>query len=583
MKSGFYNIVRYAIIAVMSLSIAYLLYRGVGFYYLVNDDMVMQQLTSGYYTGTSDGHLARFIYYVYGNTIATFFKIAPEIDWYGGGLIGLNFFCYSLIVCRTFKMTQTISHKIATRLSGITAMVALFLEVTIMFQFTVVSGTLAATALFLFITARKDDSPFLYILIWILYLISTMLRVKMFFMVAPLFLIIAAYKMYEWWGEKLVLKETIKHRIISENDKRKIFTYVLITVAGITLYLACNIIEETAYKAGTWAEYTEYNHYRSLIMDYYGWPPYEGNEDFYTSIDVSKEEQGCLKMFGVLPDIDANKIKKIAEYSQSKYVDKTLIQKIFNMMELLRSTLKYSTCRIMYAFFAGLVIWLCCTMIKRKKVTRLFILAGIAVQTIVLLYMLYKGRLPDRIVIDYGFQCIFVMYGILLNDIYLRNHICLQKCKNGCYLVSFFIIILAGCEIASTIKSVDVYKEKMSIYKEITDYMTEHPNVVYISSAGSITAVKQFSIRDVKEHVNWFGSSGWSSKSPWYIVRYKDLGIDPYSNILLNEKVCFITDDLTHADSMNTYYLDKKLIDNNYTVTDKLKLTNGEKLYVVSW
>lgn len=95
--------------------------------------------------------------------------------------------------------------------------------------------------------------------------------------------------------------------------------------------------------------------------------------------------------------------------------------------------------------------------------------------------------------------------------------------------------------------------------------------------------MKQFSIRDVKEHVNWFGSSGWSSKSPRYIVRYKDLGIDPYSNILLNEKVCFITDDLTHADSMNTYYLDKKLIDNNYTVTDKLKLTNGEKIYVVSW
>lgn len=584
MREKLFYIGRFSIIMTMSVFIAYLLYRSIGFYYSINDDITMQQLTSGYYTGMPDGHLAKFVYYVYGAVIARLFNVVPEIDWYGGILIGLSFLCYSLIICRTFRLTETSTHKIIIRTSCVIGIVALFLESTVLFQFTVVSGTLAATALFLLVTVRKEDSIFLYILIWGLYLVSTMLRVKMIFMAAPLFATIAVYKMYEWHGEGVSLKELFRHRVLNERDKKRIFSCVLITIAGIVLYLSCKVVEETAYKTDIWEEYVEYNHYRSLIMDYYGWPSYEENEEFYLSIDISREEQDCLKMFGILPDIDANKIKQIAEYSQSIYIEKTFKQKINDMKTLFNKILRYATCHVMYVFLIGLTICLILIIPKIGKATRSFIVTGIIVQLLLLMYLLYKGRLPDRIVLDFGFQCILVIYGVLLNHI-CNNDIPLRakyRKIGGCAVVAF-LMLLAIFEINGTFNSVCTYQNRMIAYKEITDYIKDHSEFVYVSSIGSIDTVKQYSIRDVKDHVNWFGSYGWSSKSPWYASRYTDLGIDPDSDILLDEKVRFITVDLARADSMNTYYVSENLIDHDYSVIDTLTLSNGTILYVVNW
>lgn len=571
----------YIVIAVIMFGVFVILYQTIGFYYAMNDDMTLQQITSGYYDGVPNGHLAGFSRFFYGSIIAVLFRVMPMFDWYGLAFLGLVFLCYVILMCRIFRMTEALYNKRIVRVSCAMLLIILFFESTVLFQFTVVAGTLAATALFILISVKTSEDKGILILAWMLLLAAGMIRIMIFFMILPLF---GGVFLIKAWG--LNCRSRQDHMEHKGRCLPKInITYVVIGCVAIVVYLGISLLEKYAYSDATWRSYAQYNHARSLIMDYYGWPAYEGNEGFWEEIEVSPEEHACLGMFGILPDIDADKIEKIAAYSKKIQQEKMPIQQLAgNMAELFLKAVKSEKSRTQnISMLIMLFLLVLCTH-KTERRQKLLICAGVMIQMSILAYLLYRGRLPDRIIIPYDCQCALGILAVLLNQMNERQDLH-EKAgwPIGHMLLGMIGLILSIVAIGNAVDAVNQYKVQLAVYGEFKEYMLENPQKIYITSSGTINTKKEFSVLDDKEHVNWFGSYGWSSKSPWYEARMFDLGLDTTGDILLTGNVYFLTADLARADALNTYYKSEGKIQEDYMVAGFLVLSNGICVYVVHW
>ena len=176
-----------------------LLYKSIGFYYRINDDTAMRRIAVGTYNGVPDGHLI-FIRYLYGIF-----------------LLGLSFLCYGLLICRIFDMTEACLNKLQIRIVCLLILFITFFDSIILFQFTVVAGTVAVTALFLLITYDNKQGLGEYILIWLLYLIAALIRARVFLMTLPIFGLIVLNQ----------LLKQFKRNMPDQKDKIKAFKAAL--------------------------------------------------------------------------------------------------------------------------------------------------------------------------------------------------------------------------------------------------------------------------------------------------------------------------------------------------------------------
>lgn len=313
------KIISYFLILGLFFSLFIVIYKKYGFYYAINDDSTMQALASGSITGVPDGHLV-FIMYPLGVMIATLFVLFPQYDWYGIVLIGFLFLSYSIIAYRLLfykKIRSKITGFLITA-TGFVMLIALIIDSAVMFQFTVVAGVLATTAVFL-IASSSDVTLKDMCFSWVLIILAAMVRMDVFYMILPVFLIICTSR---------IISKALQSNMYS-NNRSKIYllkTYRvelmrggLVLISGLLLIGLLKTINDLSYSYEPWKSYIDYTHYRSIVMDYYSWPSYEENKNFWNSLNISEDEYNCLPMYGILPDFNENVIGQIAELSESTY------------------------------------------------------------------------------------------------------------------------------------------------------------------------------------------------------------------------------------------------------------------------
>lgn len=568
----------YAFVSFCMLLLFCILYKTVGFYYGINDDTTMQKIASGYY-GSPDGHLV-FIKYLLGSAIAALFRAKQGIDWYGLLMISLSFICYVLIISRMFAITANKQHNYWIRIICVLSVAILFFDTIIFFQFTVVAATLAATALFLTILFDSNQSKFSYVVIWVLYLLAALIRRKIFFMFFPLILLANVYVLFKCLAEQKIKlnKDNLKTII------KKTWFYAFVFVLGIVLFFSFDIIESRAYSSDPWSSYADYKHARSIICDYYNWPSYEGNEEFWDSIDVSYDEYKCINMFGILPDITKDKIVKIAELSKKQNAESDINKQISNMGTVMVSVIKSATCREQNLLLLVSLFPLLFCLFKVRKKDKFFILLGIAIQIVVLLYLLYSGRFPARVLLAFDFGCVLSNIAVFLLT-YCDDEISFDKdMMHNILFVSIFVISLPLCTytLNSTKASVASYREYMEKYNYFCSYVSNAPENIYFVYTGSVSSRKQFVIHDSSTAINSFGTSGWSAKSPWQEAQFEKIGINS-ENYLLDERAVFVTYDTEDADLLNNYFKASGKIDSDYEYVGRIEIDEDNVLPVIKW
>lgn len=537
-----------------------LLYKSIGFYYRINDDTAMRRIAVGTYNGVPDGHLI-FIRYLYGIF-----------------LLGLSFLCYGLLICRIFDMTEACLNKLQIRIVCLLILFITFFDSIILFQFTVVAGTVAVTALFLLITYDNKQGLGEYILIWLLYLIAALIRARVFLMTLPIFGLIVLNQ----------LLKQFKRNMPDQKDKIKAFKaalpFLLISVLGLCLFQGISVIEDYAYSDEDWKTYNEFKYYRSLIYDYYGWPPYEGNEEFWSELGISKEEQACMGMFGILPDIDAEKLGQIAALSANIYSKTETRIQLYRIWTLLVAAIQSVGCREQHILLLAGILWLVFRKTKAEGLEKFTILGFLLVQMSALIFLLYRGRLPDRIIIIYDFQCILGALGFALVQLKEGripiDSVKIKKMVGGCMLTLLPLILFVFKDTLNTVKS---YNVSLETYEEYLDYLCEEPNNIYVACTGVVSSKKKFTLHQDRE-ISTLGTAGWTCKSPFIEERMEQLGLDPDSDILLTDGVYFVTADLSNANLLDRYYQSEKKTKAGYEIVDVVRLKESQyDIYVVKW
>lgn len=559
------------------------IYKKYGFYYALNDDTTMQALASGSITGVPDGHLV-YIMYPFGVIISSLFKIFPNFDWYGITLLLLLFTCYGLIIHRVvFYGSKNTNTLLLIRLIGIVVLIALIIDSAVLFTYTVVAGILASTAIFLILSAYAPTYRE-WIISWSLLLVAGIIREEVFYMVLPVLLII-----YTGWIIKNINKEgsdnnkkTTFMDLLKANKNYLIKALVFLFVA-LMLFGICKFCNNVAYSKDPWKTYIYYaTDTRRQIMDYYSWPAYEGNEEFWESLNITHDEYNCLPMYGILPHFDENAIEKIAELTKSTYEKETPLDvKVSNSYVAFIKAITFSEKRYWNILFALAVIIAILMCIKADRRVKIEVISISIIVLAEFVYLCYRGRIPERVIAIFDYECVLGVLGLLYSECRHKKSFIFR----GVYIL-FFIVTTFLCTLMYREKCerLAVHRHNINNSKEMMDYFNQNPDSFFVVPTGGFVPEKQFTIHQIDENVyNTAGTLTWTVFSPWMEECFVSNGIDSNSNYLLDDNVYMFTDNLIFADILNKYYFSENIIDTDYEVVEVVDFSDGRTFWLIKW
>lgn len=307
-------------------TVGFLILRMVfNFYYDLNDDILIKDILSGLYTGTPDGHCVQMLYPL-SWIVKTLYSINADIPWFGIMEIGLTWLCGVLIIARTQYIVMRNVNRKKTKFLGVACvylcvtlfMMGLELWEIVMYQYTVLSGTLAVTATYLFFT-EEDFKVNENIVPIILLVLSFNMRTEMFLLMCPF---IAVAGMCKWVSEGF-----------EASICKKYITYVAVIALSLVASLAVNA---WAYRSEEWKEFIELFDARTTIYDFTGVPDFESNREFYDAQLVYESDYERLVDYNyVLSDrVNAHLMTQLAEYAKDHNAkSKTVPYAVFEVVK----------------------------------------------------------------------------------------------------------------------------------------------------------------------------------------------------------------------------------------------------------
>lgn len=553
--------------------------RVFGYYYAINDDITMQGVASGAVSGIPDGHIV-FIRYILGIVLAGLYRSFPGYDWYGLALLFLMILCILIVSNRVIALSDRNSSDRILKISiVILTYILLFVYSFIFFQFTVVAGIISATAVFVISSTNRERIVYDYSVMLVLLLLSYIIRVNVFNMTLPLVGSASLIKCYE------LLRTNADYAGMRREESRRsyrslLFRMAMVSLAGVIMYSCVYFSHSKAYAYEPWKEYSDYKHARSLIMDYYGWPEYSDNEDFWEKEGVSEEEYDCRYMYALVRDFSPEKIIRIGEYAEETYHDAGTIESHLKDMGLLvRKSLRFGSVRSLLALTI-LALFISLLTMHRDKYVVLYLIGGGIIEASILVFLLLRGRFPERIAIIILFHCIFYILGIWLSR---------PEEKSGRHRIAFMTItIISGLIISvfvgkDTFEKINEYRQDMIQYSEFNEYLQSNNDKLYVVPTNTISTVKQFTIKDKSSPGNTIGTRGWSVYSPWNEKKYKEWGIDSEEYVLLDPAVYILTSDMENMDLLEKYLDSEGIGEIEYNIIDSFRLTNGKEIFSIKF
>lgn len=501
------------------------------FYYDLNDDTAMKDILSGTYTGVPDGHNIQMLYPL-GAAISVLYRILPNVAWYGFFLCGCQFFALWISLCSLNRWLSEKKTKKTWMLFLTAAMGCLFLYEFVFIQYTVTAGLLAAAALvrLLMSPSVSEQGFWKYHRITVfLIVLSFSLRTEMLLLLAP-FLGLAGF-----------------FRICQElsGQKKHAWRNYLLLAAGVLLMMGTGLFaDKAAYGSEAWQSFRQFFDARTNVYDFYGIPDYETHASFYEEIGISKEEYTLLLNynFDLDEEINTEVMKKIAVYAAEHQE-----QSFFHRLYLSVYTYCYRFLHGQEIVFDVLVavsyFFLGRAALRRKRADVLGqLLLLFALRTALWLFLLYRGRVPERII-----HPLYLAELILLLWMFLSAGDVLQwKKYEKSAILSMYILILIAAAVyhgQTAAKSYSVREETNRSWQQWKTYCRMHPQQFYYLDVYSSVAYSEKLFSDTSpDYRNFDLAGGWCSKSPLAEKKRKAIGFESAADGLLSGTAMFVTD-----------------------------------------
>lgn len=541
--------------SILFCTLGFLLLRFVfDFYYDLNDDVLIKDILSGMYTGTADGHCVQMLYPL-SWIIKTLYTINADIPWFGIMEIGLTWLCCVLIVARTHYIIVSHINRKKTKIVGVICLYAcssffmagLELWELVIYQYTVISGTLAATAAYLFFT-EEDFEVNENILPIILLVLSFNIRTEMFLLLCP-FIAVAGF--CKWISDGFEMA-----------TNKKYISYVAIIIGTLFVSYAINM---WAYKSDEWKEFSNLFDARTTIYDFTGVPDYEANKAFYDSQLVYESDYERLTDYNyVLSDrVNAQLMTNLAEYAKENNARAKSIP--YAVFEAVKCVAGWKTPSQRAAltdeqspfFEEGVKLHVPYNIIIVLLYV-LAIIAAVSAKDIKWAYMLpllilmrfvcwgyiaYKGRINARIAHPLYFMEVILLVGVLLVAWSESEYNSPKSRSRICWLLGTAFVactIIAGFYVPSSvedIKNKSELREKYNARAEaMYEYTVSNPREYYLIDVYSTV---NFTERFFEEDEHTFSKAntqlagGWIALSP--LDSYKSGFYKDYNFISANQ------------------------------------------------
>lgn len=545
------------------------------FYYDMNDDVLIKDILSGLYTGTPDAHCVQMLYPL-SWILKNLYAYNSNIPWFGLFEVGLTGLCCVLLIARTqYIVVVHINRKVTRVLAVICIYVcACFFKMglelweLVMYQYTVLSGTLAVTATYLVFT--DDDFKINEnILPVILLVLSFNIRTEMFLLLCP-FIGVAGF--CKWISEG-INKETC----------RKYISFLAIIVCSLA---TCFAINYAAYSSEEWKEFNQLFDARTTIYDFTGVPDFETNMAYYDSQLVYESDYDRLVDYNyVLSDrVNAHLMTSLAEYAlENNTRSKTVAYAVF---EVVRGVASWRTpgqkaqltdenspfyeegvkLHVPYNILIVLLYVLAIiAAIYAKDIKWAYMLPLLLVMRFICWgYIYYRGRVNARIAHPLYFMEVMLLVAVLLVALGETEYVSAKNRSRTCWLLTAAFIgftVITGFYIPGNVKDI---KNKSELREELNEradalyaYTVSNPREYYLLDVYSTVNFSERLMMDeghINSKANTQLAGGWIALSP----------LDEYKSSFYGDDYKFVTaevredieliDEIKSSDGCDTWF-----------------------------
>lgn len=488
--------------------------------YCLNDDLMIQSILSGRYSGSPSGK-AVYLSEPLSGLLAFLYGIWPSLPWFGLFLAGCYILCFFLILFssleRLVKNAEVTGKK---RMIGIGCVCVLsvaifcgfFLSQFLMIHYTVAAAVLGGTAIYLFMMSddsgdRKSALQSSWMPV-VLLLLCYLVRTKVFFMTAPFLAVAGLYRILR--------------------TRRFVCYLVPLAMLGAGLLLLM-LAGRLSYGDAVWQEYLDYNDARTELYDYELIWEEEEAEIYYDAQGYASEEIEIYRNYNVLLNetLTAEDYRKIAAYGDLRPEgQRTWFQKFKEGFWLYRHRMlgkaedyPYNVVSIaLYIMAAMLMIGS-----RDKKSLWMLVLLGM-VRSGLWIYLLAEGRYPERITISLYLIELLVLLAMIVDkrtrpEQMIENRISSIVNRMGIALVGIILVILS-LETAYQVlpKTLEARAQQLEINREddqLFDLMKSHPENLYLLDVYSVVYHTEYAVRDYDgSYENYLLLGGWAAGSP---------------------------------------------------------------------
>lgn len=507
--------------AAISLCAVVILMNLVPFVYGIVDDRSMMEIISGQYLGHPDAHII-FTGYWYPLLISALYRLTSRVDWYAYGYIFLQAACMWMILYRTAANSEARSEKVWNGTAAVLFCLLLGLRMVTQITFTTTAAVLGATVIFLYATVSEINYKNL-LLLFVFCFLTVELRFAVFCMVMPVCGILWLFR-------------------ISRKGKRTRTEMMLpLAAAGaLLLYLAGLGI---GYGNAAWSHYSLYNNVRSLIYDYddYMFPRYEDETELYNSLGIyDKSRAKNLYYYNYTADeeIDQNFFE---EYLQVRIAvnrerNNPLRRLADSIWEYAKNTLKGKYGWAHLFALAGYIFLIILYGAQKRWRSFFKILCILSVQLLLWIYLIYRGRMPQRVLLSLNLMLIvaaLILWMEALQALGWEN-------KRKRLVRAVFLAVLCGLVVYNLW---DVRRENLERAKwnqsveELKEYCMAHPGNFYFNDVTSMafTTYNVYLWRQEPYNMNYMSLGDWISFSPLWEEKLAQNGIGSVKDALYSQ------------------------------------------------
>ncbi len=485
------------------------------FVYAIIDDRSMMEILSGQYLGHPDPH-AIFLGYWYSLILTGLYRISTHVDWYALLFLLVQWGCMSLILYRVQGQAEDRNKQDRRVALTMVIFFLIGLHTVTQMTFTTTAAVVAATVLYWYVTSEQIGGK-QFAVLFLLCFLTQQIRSEIFLMLLPVCSLFWFIRMHR--------------REIRRMGRWEVCLPVL-AAAVLGIAFLGNMV---GYGSPEWKAYNQYNQYRSDIYDYpdYTFPPYEEAEDLYAAVGIdSKSRARTLINYDYTADdrITPDFFKQYIEtFQQMRPSGQT------RMERLVESTKSYvkgvldgrfqmiqSVGMILLCILLLLNIW------KRQWMQTIETALLIGIQLVLWLYLLYKGRVPARII--YSMNLLLGTIVVLAWREHFRTigeQIPELFKKKGMVLL---ILVLLG---VGALYGKEIRTQNLEISNRCEDveqlklYCSQHPENFYFNDVTTLA----FTTWDVKlwrnetYTMNYMSLGDWMSFSPLWKEKLEQQGI----------------------------------------------------------